>query len=39
MKRYICIVLIVTSALWSIGKGSWTISGNSLAITISVTGR
>ncbi|MGQ3665372.1 small toxic inner membrane protein TimP [Citrobacter braakii] len=39
MKRYICIVLIVSGALLSTGKGGWSISGNSIRVTVNVSGK
>ncbi|MGT1696528.1 small toxic inner membrane protein TimP [Salmonella enterica subsp. enterica serovar Winslow] len=39
MKRYICIVLIVSGALLSAGKGGWNISGNSIRVTVNVSGK
>ncbi|HFE3442934.1 TPA: small toxic inner membrane protein TimP [Klebsiella aerogenes] len=39
MKRYICIVLIVSGAIFSHGKDSWSISGNSFRVTINVLGK
>ncbi|WP_336142243.1 small toxic inner membrane protein TimP [Erwinia sp. CGal63] len=39
MKRYFCIVLIVSGALWSCGSGNWTVSGNSLTVIINAAGK
>ncbi|WP_446717680.1 small toxic inner membrane protein TimP [Erwinia sp. OLCASP19] len=39
MKRYFCIVLIVSGALLSHGEGGWNISNNSISVTINATGK
>lgn len=38
MKRYFCIVLVVSGALLSASSGGWNISGNSVQLTINVPG-
>ncbi|WP_380182732.1 small toxic inner membrane protein TimP [Kalamiella sp. sgz302252] len=39
MKRYFCIVLVVSGALWSSGSENWTVSGNAFTVTINVAGK
>lgn len=34
MKRYICIVIVVSGALLSSGNGGWSISNNSISVII-----
>ena len=39
MKRNFCILLIVSGSLLSLGKGSWTISNNSVSVTVNLSGK
>ncbi|GEM_PF-2911981 len=39
MKGYICIFIVVTGATLTQGKGSWSISNNSLNVIINAPGK
>ncbi|MGQ7806252.1 hypothetical protein ACUN3I_11565 [Hafnia alvei] len=39
MKRNVCILLIVSGSLLSLGKGSWNISNNSVSVTVNLSGK
>ncbi|HGG6232802.1 TPA: small toxic inner membrane protein TimP [Salmonella enterica] len=39
MKRYFCIVIVVSGALLSSGNGGWSISNNSITVTINAAGK